>query len=86
MKEFAAGFLAVIAVAVVCASILHVALREQSNTVDIDLRFQVGQVIDLKIGGHGQIVDVSQGERPYLVRVRSGELHWMREFELDITP
>jgi len=52
-----------------------------------DLQFQVGDVVDLKIGGQGQIIQISGRLRPYWVRIRTDngtERVWLDEFELEI--
>lgn len=53
------------------------------------LKFQKGQVVDLKIGGKGQIVEVRVGDGwlPYRLRIQTTEgpkYWWFYEFELEI--
>lgn len=59
-------------------------------TIDINLKFREGQVVNLKIGGRGQIDEVWAGDkRPYRVRIQTDEgpkYWWFQEFELEITP
>ena len=54
----------------------------------VELRFQIGDMVDLKIGGTGQIVNiVGKYNRPYSVRIRTDagiERVWFDEFELEI--
>lgn len=54
----------------------------------VELRFQVRDVVDLKIGGQGQIIRiVGISHQPYLVRIRTDdgvESVWFNEFELEI--
>jgi len=53
----------------------------------IELRFQIGDVVDLKIGGKGQVVRIQGNDRPYHIRIRTDagvERVWMNEFELVI--
>jgi len=53
-----------------------------------ELRFKVGDVVDLKIGGEGQITRiVGKRNQPYWVRTRTDdgiERIWFDEFELEI--
>jgi len=54
----------------------------------VELRFQIGDVVDLKIGGQGQIVAIQGINRPYHVRIRTDagtERVWLDEFELRIS-
>ena len=52
------------------------------------LRFQLGQVVDLRIGGEGQIIDILRhSRRPYQVRIRTEDgfdVWYLSEFELEI--
>ena len=60
---------------------------EQPKKAQIELRFQIGDVVDLKIGGKGQIVKIQGRDRPYYVRIRTDagiERIWLDEFELEI--
>ena len=54
----------------------------------VELRFTIGDIVDLKIGGKGQIVGLDIGDRrPYWVRIRTDagiERVWLYEFELEI--
>ncbi len=53
----------------------------------VDLRFQIGDIVDLKIGGQGQIISISGSSRPYYIRIRTDagiEKVWFDEFELEI--
>jgi len=52
-----------------------------------ELHFQIGDVVDLKIGGKGQIVSIQGRNRPYCIRIRTDagtERIWLNEFELVI--
>jgi len=51
------------------------------------LRFQIGDVVDLKIGGKGQVINIQGQGKPYLIRIRTDEGTngaWFDEFELEI--
>jgi hypothetical protein len=51
------------------------------------LRFQIGDVVDLKIGGQGQVIQIVGSSRPYYVRIRTDaglEKVWLDEFELEM--
>ena len=53
----------------------------------VELRFQIGDMVDLKIGGNGQVIDIVGSNRPYYVRIRTDagiERVWLDEFELVI--
>jgi hypothetical protein len=58
--------------------------------IHLNLKFEKGQVIDLKIGGRGQIIRVApKNDKPYQVRIRTENGWrdgWMEEFELEILP
>jgi len=57
----------------------------------VELRFQVGAMISLKIGGYGQIVGVNttRGNTTYSVRVNTvygPKIVCLRDYELEIKP
>jgi hypothetical protein len=54
----------------------------------LNLKFEKGAIVNLKIGGRGQIITVlrARGDKPYLVRIRDEDGFdslWMNEFELE---
>jgi hypothetical protein len=61
---------------------------EQPRKKEIELRFQIGDVVDLKIGGQGQVIKiVGDRNQPYLIRIRTDDgtkKIWLDEFELEI--
>ena len=60
---------------------------EGPKKAEIELRFQIGDVVDLKIGGKGQIINIMGNNRPYHIRIRTDagiERVWLDEFELEI--
>ena len=70
---------------------------EPEPTIKIDLKFRIGQEVNLVIGGRGQIIEVHQPEldwhgrmtSPYRVRINTDEgpkYMWFREFELEVSP
>ena len=63
---------------------------EARPDIHFNLKFEKGQIINLKIGGREQIIKVaSKDDKPYKVRIRTDDGwidHWMDEFELEISP
>ena len=62
-----------------------------SGPPSVELRFQVGTMISLKIGGHGQIVSVTTNTKHALYSVRVHTAHGpkifcFRDYELEIKP
>lgn len=61
--------------------------EKPEKPTEMELQFQIGDVVDLKIGGQGQITNIVGSKRPYLIRIRTDasiEKLWFDEFELEI--
>lgn len=50
------------------------------------LQFNIGDVVDLKVGGQGQVINIKGISKPYHVRIRTNiglTIIWLDEFELE---
>jgi len=55
---------------------------------EVQLRFKIGDIVDLQIGGKGQIIDINYTRNaPYTIRIKTDQgcdYLYFREFELVI--
>jgi uncharacterized protein YodC (DUF2158 family) len=62
---------------------------EQPEKPKVELRFEIGDVVDLKIGGQGQVIQIyKNSNRPYEIRIRTDaglDYSRFKEFELEIS-